>query len=369
MPPTHQNSPQSAPNASRTPSTSDPRYARQEILPQIGPAGQASLAASTVLVVGLGALGSVAADLLARAGVGHLLLLDRDTVELSNLQRQTLYATPDVGSPKAIAAATRLSSVNPTLRLTPLPTDLNASNILSLLSGVSLILDATDNAQTRYLLNDAAIHVRLPWVYGGAVATTGRVAAFAPARGSHCLRCLFPTPPSPGELPTCDTAGVLNTATATIASLQTTLALRLLLDPAYIPDQLLSIDFWTLRFSSIHLTDPGCPTCCGGALEFLHAASPPVVSLCGRNTLQVLPPRPTRVRLSEIAERWKTLGTVHLTPHILRLHPNPPSQTVGAALFADGRLLLEFPPGTASPPDTSAAQALAQTLYDRWVGT
>jgi adenylyltransferase/sulfurtransferase len=336
-------------------------------VPQIGPEGQLRLLGSTVLVVGLGALGCVAADLLARAGVGHLRLLDRDVVELTNLQRQTLYAMPDLGESKAVAAARRLEAVNPSIRLTPLPIDLSSNNILQELESPHLIIDATDNAHTRYLLNDAAIAFGLPWVYGGAIAARGIVAAFYPHNGSACLRCLFPTPPDPGELPTCDTAGVLNTATATIGALQAHLAIQLLTNPQTLPDRLISIDFTTLRFSTVHFDRAGCPTCRENRFDFLKAPVAEVASLCGRNTVQILPPgsariHSTRISLETIAHRWQALGSVEVSKYWVRLRPAGPEQdTIKlGTLFADGRLLLEF----ASHPDLTTAKG----IYTRWVG-
>lgn len=349
----------SDPTPPSTPSPPSPRYARQTLLPQVGPDGQQRLAASRVLLIGVGALGCTVADLLARAGVGRLSLVDRDIVEESNLQRQTLFATSDVGEPKAEAAAGRLRQVNPTINVTPLTIDLNAGNILDHVAGADLIIEATDNAATRYLVNDASLETGKPWVYGGAVGTEGRVTGFRPGHSNPCLRCLFPMPPFTGELPTCDTAGVLNSATTTIGALQAQIALRMLIEPTWTPGTLVSIEFWTLALRTISTTAAGgCETCVGGRREFLHAPTPPTVSLCGRDTLQVLPPKPTRLDLAALERRLATIGTVQRSRFLLRATP---AELNGgsATIFPDGRLLLHGLTDLAG----------ARSWYDRLIGT
>ncbi len=210
------------------------RYHRQTLLPQFGAEGQARLAAAPVLVVGCGALGSVLADQLVRAGVGYTRVVDRDVVEITNLQRQVLFDEADArdGAPKAIAAARRLAAVNSSVVIEPIIADVHARNVEEI-AGVGeaggawkadLILDGTDNVETRYLLNDVSIKHGVPWVYGACVGTEGRVMLVRPGK-SPCLRCIFPEPPGPGELPTCDTAGVLGAASAVVASLQVAAAL------------------------------------------------------------------------------------------------------------------------------------------------
>ncbi len=169
------------------------RYHRQTILPEIGKAGRERIAASTVVILGVGALGTVVADALCRAGVGRLILVDRDLVELTNLQRQTLYAEADVGEPKAVAAAMRLRTVNSSITIDARPADVTSDNIQPLVREASVVVDGTDNAQTRYLLNDTCIKLGIPWVYGAAVGTVGRAMAVVP--GAACLRCMFPAMP------------------------------------------------------------------------------------------------------------------------------------------------------------------------------
>ncbi len=206
----------------------DSRYSRQSRFAGLGPEGQRRIRAARVAVVGLGALGSVQADLLARAGVGALRLIDRDFVEISNLQRQTLYEESDAAEalPKAVAAARRLARVNSEVQIEPLVGDLSPRNIDETLEGVDLILDATDNFETRYLINDFAVRGGIPWVYGAAVGSYGLKLAIVPGL-TACFRCVYPEPPR-GAQPTCETEGVLGPVTAAIASLQTGDALKIL---------------------------------------------------------------------------------------------------------------------------------------------
>ena len=206
------------------------RYDRQAVLEVIGRAGQEALARSTVLVVGCGALGSTQAELLARAGVGRLILVDRDVLELHNLQRQLLFDEQDVRErmPKAAAAARRLRAVNSEIAVEALVTDVTATNVAELLRPADLAIDGTDNFETRYVLNDAAVQANKPWVYGGVLGTDGTVMAVRPGQGP-CLRCIFPDPPDAHLLPTCETQGVLNTAVVWVAAFQVTEALKLIL--------------------------------------------------------------------------------------------------------------------------------------------
>ena len=255
------------------------RYHRQELLPWVGEAGQARLAGSRVLLVGCGALGTTAAEQLARAGVGSITVADRDVVEWTNLQRQTLFAERDVGRPKAVAAAERLGAVNSSVRVDARVADVDADGVEALAlepRPADVIVDGTDNAQTRYLLNDVAVKHGVPWVYGGCVGTDGRVMAVVPGLGeTPCLRCVFPDPPAAGELATCDTAGVLGPAASAVASLQAVAALKILTGHAAdAAGSLLTIDFWRGRHRAIDLTNarrPDCPCCGLRRFDFLDA--------------------------------------------------------------------------------------------------
>ena len=345
------------------------RYHRQTLLPQIGDAGQTRLAAARVLLIGCGALGGQIAEQLVRAGLGFLRLVDRDIVELTNLQRQVLFDENHARAnwPKAAAAAERLAAINSTVTVDPHIVDAHAGNIETLagmddlLPGgpVHLILDGTDNVATRYLLNDVAVKHRVPWVYGACVGTEGRVMAIQPAH-SPCLRCIFPTPPRPADLPTCDTAGVLGPAAAVVASLQVVAAIKLLTGhSAAQPDELLSLDLWSNRFHQTSLTDakrPECPCCGLRRFEFLsHPPDESNVTLCGRDAVQVRGAGP--IDLDTLTARWQPLGPVERTRFFLRCPLTDPPN-IRLTLFPDGRLIVQ---GTRDP-------VRAKSLYARFVG-
>ncbi len=330
------------------------RYQRQRIVPEIGEAGQRALAGKRVLVLGIGALGSLAADLLARAGIGHLRLVDRDVVELTNLQRQVLYAESDVEAPKAEAAARRLAAVNSAIRLEAIPSDFNARTYEAILRDVDLVIDGTDNIETRLLLNDAGLKLRIPWVYGGAIATNGMVLPVR-AIGAPCFRCMVPNAPPPGSLPTCDTAGILNTASAAIASLQVTLGLRELLGNA-LPPRLYVFDVWTMEFQKLALKPrKDCPACGRHEYEFLAAKSREIIaSLCGQNSVSLDPLHTGTVDLVAIGERLKKLGKVRSAGSVLLFE----TEGVALTVFPDGRALIR---GTEDPDR-------AKSLYAKYVG-
>jgi len=264
------------------------RYHRQTILPGFGPDAEATLAKSHVMIIGLGALGCPAADLLARAGVGTLSLVDRDLVELTNLQRQTLYAERDVGTPKAEAAAARLREVNRSIRIDPIVEDFAPASAEALLAAhprPGLVLDCTDNFQTRYLINDACVKLRTPLVYGGAVGAVGVQLTIRPG-ATPCLRCLFPDPPAPGASPTCDTAGIFAPVSAIIGATQAADAVKLLVAPDRLSGTMLQFDLWANARSRIALSaaDPDCPCCGKNRFEYISMAVEPSI-LCGRNAV------------------------------------------------------------------------------------
>ncbi len=336
----------------------DLRYSRQALLAQLGPQGQARLRQSCVAVMGCGALGSTLATLLCRAGVGHLVLVDRDVVELSNLPRQTLYDEQDVAQavPKAVAAQRHLAIVNSQAVLDAQVMDIAPHNVLTLLKGVDLVVDGTDNLETRYLLNDACLTTGTPWIYGGAVGTSGICCGFVPGRGP-CLRCLFPELAPPGILPTCDTMGVLNTAPAIVGALQATEAMRLLVQPESWSATLVTIDLWPPSFRTFAVPrDPRCPACGLGRREFLDRQGvSEVARLCGRNAVQVTPANDLGVALSTLAQALQAQFAVELSPERLRF-------AVGAldvVVFADGRALVR---GTTDP-------RVAKAIYAKYIGT
>jgi adenylyltransferase/sulfurtransferase len=342
------------------------RYHRQILLPQIGEAGQAQLSASRVLLIGCGALGCAIAEQLVRAGTGFVRLVDRDLVELTNLQRQTLYTEAHAAAalPKAAAAAERLAAINSRVRIDPRVVDAHAGNIEDLIGKederVHLILDGTDNVATRYLINDAAVKHRVPWIYGGCVGTEGRVMTVLPGQ-TPCLRCVFPDPPRAGDLPTCDTRGVLGPAAAVVGAMQATAALKILTGKeTATATRLLTLDVWAERFHATSLDgakDPACVCCGQRCFEHLQDRSiDSEVSLCGRDAVQVR--GEARLKLAEIVERWKPLGAVERNAYLVRcqLH-DPPG--VRLTLFVDGRLIVH---GTKDI-------ARAKSLYARFVGS
>jgi adenylyltransferase/sulfurtransferase len=338
------------------------RYHRQMLLPFVGRTGQDRLAASRVLLVGCGALGCVVAEQLVRAGVGHLVLVDRDVVELTNLQRQVLFDEADAaaGTPKAIAAAARLAAINSTVRVEPHMVDVHAGNVESL-AAVDLILDGTDNAQTRYLLNDVAVKHRIPWVYGACVGTDGRVMTIRPG-ATACLRCVFPEPPAVGELQTCDTAGVLGPAIAVVAGYQSAAALKILTGHPQAADAgLITIDFWNNRHRAIETGGPQehCPCCGDRRFEYLERPiESATAALCGRNSVQVRPASPAQIDLRTLGDRLHSAGKVERSAYLLRLHLHQPADVM-LTIFPDGRCIVQ---GTTD-------LARARTLVSQYVGT
>ncbi len=340
------------------------RYHRQQLLPEIGRQGQARIGRGTVAVVGVGALGCVSADLLCRAGVGRLILIDRDIVEPTNLQRQTLYTEADAsaGTAKARAAQHRLSQVNSAVHIEAHAADLSPENAEDLLDPADLIVDGTDNFETRYLLNDFAVDAEIPLVLGGGVATRGTVMPIIPHRGP-CLRCVHDTLPEQAE--TCDTAGVLGPIVAMIGARQAALALRILSEGVdTVPIRLESYDAWTGQSRSIDLADardPECVCCSKGKHDFLDGQGVGrTVRLCGRNAVQVTPASVGRVDLLAISARLGAAGRVTSLEGLVRgtIQTESAEPSIEITVFADGRAIVR---GTEEP-------ARARSIYARYVG-
>ena len=332
------------------------RYSRQFRFAPIGVEGQSKLASSTVAIVGCGALGTFQAAALARAGVGRLRLIDRDTVEWSNLQRQWLFDEVDAReqSPKATAAATKLLAINSSIVVEALPVDLNAANIEDLLEGVDLILDATDNFETRFLINDFAVERGLPWIYGAAVGSYGLAFPILPGYGP-CLRCVYPEPPS-GAQPTCETAGVLNTITSLTAAWQTALATKLLVSgSASLPLRLATFDTWSFQTRQIKISiDPKCVCCGERRFDHLDGRVRAPISLCGRNAVQIHE-RHAALDLAALEQQLSGLGTVRRNDFALLFSP---SQQYEMTIFPDGRAIIK---GTQDI-------GIARSLYARFLG-
>ncbi len=332
------------------------RYSRQILFPGIGEEGQRRLMESRVAIVGCGALGSFQAGALARAGVGWLDLIDRDYVEWSNLQRQWLYEEGDAqeAMPKAIAAARAIGRINSGVHAEAVVADLTAANAEDLLGDADVILDATDNFETRYLLNDFAVHYDTPWIYGAAVASYGLAMPVIPGN-TACLKCIYPEPPS-GAQPTCETAGVLNTITSLIASLQVTMALQILVGkPDEVARKLTTVDVWTGAIRQIRQPEPlpSCPACGLRDLVHLQGRRRTPISLCGRNAVQIHD-RARPLNLLELERRLLPLGQVRRNEFALRFFLPSYEMTV----FPDGRAIVK---GTTDV-------GVARSLYARYIG-
>ena len=336
------------------------RYSRQVLFEEIGREGQARLMASRAVLVGCGALGTVQASLLVRAGVGTLRIIDRDFVEESNLQRQILFDEEDVKAllPKAVAAEKKLRATNSLLQVEGLVEDLNAASIGRLLDGFDLVLDATDNFDARFLLNDYCVKASIPWVYGACVGSYGLTFPILPGETS-CLRCVFETAPPPGLSPSCDTAGVLGPIVGVVASLQVAEALKILTGRRDRVTRKMSVtDVWEGRQSQIDLPprNPDCPCCGRREFPYLEGSlGSDTATLCGRNAVQIRRKDGLRLDLDEVAKRLGHLGTVEKNRFLLRADIDACRLTV----FADGRAIIS---GT-----TDAA--VAKSLYARYVGT
>lgn len=330
------------------------RYSRQILFHGIGEKGQQCLLDARVAVVGCGALGSFIAGALARAGVGSLRIIDRDYVELSNLQRQWLFDECDVAEalPKAVAAARKIAAINSGVSVDPAVADLIPSNAEELLGDAALIVDGTDNFETRYLINDFAVSRARPWIYGAAVGSYGIAMSVMPGR-TACLRCVYPDPPG-GVQPTCETAGVLGPITSLIASIESAEALKILCgaDPSR---KITTVDIWSgeIRQIAQPAPDPDCPACGRREFPYLTGERRAPVSLCGQNAVQIHE-RARPLDLKELAARLSPLGSVRANEFALRFETPPYLLTV----FPDGRAIVK---GTTDV-------AIARSLYARYIG-
>lgn len=330
------------------------RYSRQILFPGIAEQGQQNLLDARVAVVGCGALGSFQAGALARAGIGFLRVIDRDYVELSNLQRQWLFDECDAEQalPKAVAAARKIAGINGGVCVEPMAADLTPSNADDCLGGVDLILDGTDNFETRYLINDFAVERGVPWVYGAAVGSYGIAMPVVPGK-TACLRCIYPDPPA-GAQPTCETAGVLGSVTALIASLQVTEAIKILcgVDPVR---KITTVDVWTGDIRQVAQPGPvgDCQACGRREFPYLTGQRRAPISLCGQNAVQIHE-RARPLELRDLAARLAPLGVVRANEFALRFELPPYLLTV----FPDGRAIVK---GTTDI-------AVARSLYSRYIG-
>jgi molybdopterin/thiamine biosynthesis adenylyltransferase len=336
------------------------RYSRQILFREIGESGQEKLLSSRVLIVGCGALGAAHAEMLARAGVGHLRIVDRDFVEFTNLQRQTLFKESDAADrlPKAVAAKTRIAEINSEIEVDAVIADVNNSNVESLIDGCDLVLDGTDNFQVRYLLNDACVKHKTTWIYGAAVSSYGTTMTIIPGE-TPCLRCIFDEMPDAGSSPTCDTAGVIMPIIAMVSATQVSEALKLLVgDTDSLHRSLMQFDVWANDRQRIKLGEPSpdCVCCGRHSYEFLDADTQEFSAvLCGRNAVQIAPPRSIELDLASLAGKLQNVGDVKQNEYLLRFISGENEMTV----FRDGRAIIK---GTDDIP-------AARSLYARFVGT
>jgi adenylyltransferase/sulfurtransferase len=333
------------------------RYSRQAVLPQIGPEGQQKLKDSTAIVIGCGALGSFEAEFLGRAGVGRLILIDRDVLELHNLHRQTLYTEQDVHDrlPKAEAAAKHLRGINSQIITAAIVTDVTASNIEDLIHPADVVIDGTDNFETRYLLNDACVKAGKPYVYGGVLGTQGTVMAVRPGQGP-CLRCVYPDPPNPDGLPTCETHGVLNTAVAWVAALESTEAMKILLGEKPSTHPLTALDVWkgNVHHSPVERKSD-CVCCAKHNFEFLNSTRGSSSTVfCGRNAVQVTPEKRFTPDFAFLSKHLSPLGKITANGMILEFEVDGKRMVI----FPDGRVLVM---GTKDPAE-------ARTLVAKYIG-
>lgn len=349
------------------------RFRRQLAYPAVGMEGQERLAKSKVAICGLGALGSTIAERLVRCGVGWIRLIDRDWVELDNLPRQALYTLHDAEYhlPKAVAAANHLAAIDPKVHLEPRVCDLSHRNAVDLLQGVDVVLDGTDNFETRYLINDACVSLSIPWVHAGIVGASGQAMLVEPGR-TACFRCLLPDPPPIESMQTCDSVGVLGPAVGVIASWQALLGMKWIVQnsgaqqsaptasqtatSSETKSTLTIFELWSAEVRNVVLHRLAtCPTCVERRFEFLagHGVSDTKI-LCGKNAVQIQVPEGRKVDLALLAERLRKTGTVFATPFLIRFSVD----TYRITVFPDGRGIVD---GTENPEE-------ARKIYARWIG-
>jgi adenylyltransferase/sulfurtransferase len=328
----------------------------------LGEQGQRKLCASRVTICGCGALGTVLANHLARAGVGHIRVVDRDFIEIHNLQRQILFDENDVASnlPKAEAAARKMRAINSSISVEAVVTDIDHTNILDLVADADLILDGTDNFETRYLINDAAVKLGKPWIFGGVIGSEGQTMTIIPGR-TPCLRCVVEDSPPPGMTPTCETAGVLGPAVSTIASFEAIEAIKILSgDFESLNRDLIMVDLWNWSFRQLKvaglLGKVDCPTCRRHEYDWLEGRmGSHTTTLCGRNAVQIATRRDDKLDFGQLASRLGGIGNVRHNDFMLRFETDGHEFTV----FPDGRAIIK---GTNDI-------ARAKTLYAQYLGS
>ena len=334
------------------------RYSRQMVFNEIGQTGQEKLASSTVIIIGVGALGTHLANLLCRAGIGRLKLVDRDYVELSNLQRQTLFNEEDITNnmPKAVAAAEHLSRINSSIIIQPIVTDVNPWNIEELIKGCDLVLDGTDNMGIRLIINDACIKNGIPWIYGGAITTTGMSMNILPTKDAPCFRCAFPNASPQGSHDTCSTVGVLGMIPSIVASYQAAEAIKILIGSDDICRSLIYTDLWSNDTGYLEVKKkPDCPTCIQHKFDFLNQTQIPyTTTLCGTDAIQVIPFGVTQIDFHSFSKKLSKIGSVKFNKFMLCFSDHQ----VEINLFSDGRAIIKH------AKDENAAKS----IYSEYIG-
>ncbi len=335
------------------------RYFKQILLAEIGEEGQKRLNASSAVVVGCGALGSVISNSLVRFGVGRVTIVDRDFIEIDNLARQILFDEEDItrGLPKAISAAEKLRRINSEVTIEPVVADLTAANIEGIFKNADVVLDGTDNFETRFLINDACVKLGIPWIYAGVVATYGMVFSIVPGE-TPCLQCFINELPAPGSAPTCDTVGVLGTAVNIVSSIEVTEALKILLGRREdLIKKLIYIDAWygTWKLLELKKGEKQCPVCDERQFAYLEQKKGTrLAGLCGQNAVQISPPALTGISFSDLASRLRPHGEVTYNDYMLRFTIPPHEFTV----FPDGRTIIK---GTTDESE-------AKILFAKYIG-
>lgn len=334
------------------------RYSRQTVLPFIKLKGQNKISNSVVLIIGCGALGSVQAELIVRAGIGKIIIVDRDIVELHNLQRQCLFDEHDAFSriPKAVAAAKHLKKINSTIDIMPVVADVTSANIDNLVSGVDIVLDGTDNFETRYLINDVCVREGIPWVYGGVLGAEGTIMPIRPAVGP-CLSCVFPKIPNNKD--SCELQGVLNTAVAWVASMQVSEVLKVIVDDEFSELSVRSMNVWDGAYSKILIKKKDdCPTCVKKQFKYLYGFYDRNANvLCSRNAVQITPESSLKIDFKDLADVLKDAGTVCLRGMFLEFEID----VYRLLIFPDGRIMVM---GTT---DVAIASGLASKYIGRFL--
>ncbi len=333
------------------------RYSRQILFPHIGKEGQNKLGNSSVVIIGCGALGTVIATSLVRAGIGRVRIIDRDFIEYHNLQRQVLFNEDDIKSqlPKAIAAERHLKKVNSSVQVEGIVADVNYTNIEKHISGADLILDGLDNLETRFLINDVSLKLKIPWIYGGAISSQGMTMNIVPGE-TPCFRCFSANSPSRGTIRTCDTAGVINPAPFIIGSLESAEAMKLLVGSEKINRGIIVIDVWAGTFYRLKVNyREDCPAC-NGRYEFLEGKfGIKTTLLCGQNAVQVLNPKIEELSLNELEANLKEVGQVARSEFMLQFTTDSQEMVI----FPDGRAIVK----------NTTDESLARGLYAKFIGT